>query len=794
MVGSVGSSRPADPTDPTTGTSYTSDILPRYVNVVGCAVTGVESLRLKSLSWGALAAALLALAGCGGGGGGGGASSNQSPTASFTVASAGPLTVTVNAAGSSDTDGTIASYRWNFGDGVTGTGISTTHSYSSASTYTITLTVTDDDGATDTTTRTVTPAPPNLPPNASFKVSPNQVQAGVATTIDASGSLDPDGTIASFSWNFGDGGTGTGVNTTHEYGSAGTYAITLTITDDDGATGSTARTVYVTAGPPPANVVVSGRVTFERVPFSSSLGNGLEFLDTAEMPAREIDVELMPAAGGAIIDVTSTDQNGNYSFGAPGLIDVRLRAKALSRHNGTPARPSTWDLRVLNNTNSNALYVLDGTAFNTGVANVTRNLKATTGWAGFAGYTGTRAAAPFAVLDTLYSAAQFVIANAGASAVQFPAMSAFWSTQNRPSSGWNPAIGDIQTTLYQTTSRDGFPAGIYVLGTASTDTDEFDQHVLAHEFQHFLEDAVSRTDTVGGDHSLSENLDMRVAFSEGLSNAFSAMVLTGLVEDPEIYRDSLHLAFNDQDPSEGWFDMETEEWGTPGWYNEASVHRIAWDLFDTANDGADGDAVSVGFVPMLDVMRTQLRDDSPLTSLFSFVTALKLHPSVVPVAAAVTSRVDVEGGIVAATMDAYATTETNAGDVDETIVLPVYSAMTLNGPTVRRCANVTEGSYNKLGNRRFVRFNVPSARTISVRVECPSSDASCTDSPAPDPDLILSRGELLWFGDSTDARVEEIDANVTAGDYVLEFYEYSHTLPEGSTQRGRTCMTVSITG
>jgi hypothetical protein len=394
------------------------------------------------------------------------------------------------------------------------------------------------------------------------------------------------------------------------------------------------------------------------------------------------------------------------------------------------------------------------------------------------------------VLGTLYSAAQFVIANAGGSDVQFPALSAFWSTQNRPSDNWSPTSGNILTTLYQSTSLDGFPPGIYVLGMADTDTDEFDQHVLAHEFQHYLEDAVSRTDTVGGDHSLSENLDMRVAFSEGFSNAFSAMVLTGLVDDPEIYRDSLGSAQG----SEGWFDMETEEWGTPGWYNEASVHRIAWDLFDTVSDGADGDAVSVGFGPMFDVMRTQLRNDSPLTSLFSFVTALKLHPAVVPVAANVTSRVQAEGGIVAATMDAYATTETNAGAVDETIVLPVYSALTLNGPTVRRCADVTEGTYNKLGNRRFVRFNVPSARTIRVKVDCPSSDSSCTGAPTPDPDLILSRGELLWFGNSAAARVEEIDANVTAGDYVLEFYEYSHTLPEGSTQRGRTCMTVSITG
>ena len=76
-----------------------------------------------------------------------------------------------------------------------------------------------------------------------------------------------------------------------------------------------------------------------------------------------------------------------------------------------------------------------------------------------------------------------------------------------------------------------------MLGAASNDTDEFDQHVVAHEFHHFLEDAVSRADSVGGTHSLDERLDPRVAFSEGFANAFSAMVL----DDP-VYRDSFGVA------------------------------------------------------------------------------------------------------------------------------------------------------------------------------------------------------------------------------------------------------------
>ena len=132
-----------------------------------------------------------------------------------------------------------------------------------------------------------------------------------------------------------------------------------------------------------------------------------------------MEVELLRASSSEVLATTVTDTAGNYSLTGPGNTDVFVRAKALSRFAGTTARPAAWDLRVLNNTNGNALYVLDGAVFNTGTADQTRNLRATTGWGGdFAGvYTGVRAAAPFAVLDTLYSAAQLVIAR-GDPAVQ----------------------------------------------------------------------------------------------------------------------------------------------------------------------------------------------------------------------------------------------------------------------------------------------------------------------------------------------------------------------------------------
>ena len=73
-----------------------------------------------------------------------------------------------------------------------------------------------------------------------------------------------------------------------------------------------------------------------------------------------------------------------------------------------------------------------------------------------------------------------------------------------------------------------------MLGDENVDTDEYDQHIVAHEFQHFLEDRISRSESPGGPHSPGDQLDLRVAFSEGFANAFSAMVL----DDP-VYRDSL---------------------------------------------------------------------------------------------------------------------------------------------------------------------------------------------------------------------------------------------------------------
>ncbi|MGY2130537.1 PKD domain-containing protein [Blastococcus sp. SYSU DS0617] len=93
----------------------------------------------------------------------------------------------------------------------------------------------------------VDPPAANTAPTAEFASS----VADLAVSVDASASKDADGTIASYAWDFGDGSTGAGVTATHPYAAAGTYTVRLTVTDDDGATGTTQRSVTVTAAEEP---------------------------------------------------------------------------------------------------------------------------------------------------------------------------------------------------------------------------------------------------------------------------------------------------------------------------------------------------------------------------------------------------------------------------------------------------------------------------------------------------------------------------------------------------------------
>ena len=175
---------------------------------------------------------------------------NEPPTAS---ASATPLTgnapLSVSFRGSgSDTDGSITSYRWTFGDGDASSERNTAHTYRKNGNYKAVFTVTDDDGAMETVTITITVTrSPNKSPVASITASLRSGTAPLLIFFNGTGS-DSDGKIALYRWNFGDGIVTTGQNTRHTFVEEGEYRVSLTVTDDDGATGRANITISVKAG------------------------------------------------------------------------------------------------------------------------------------------------------------------------------------------------------------------------------------------------------------------------------------------------------------------------------------------------------------------------------------------------------------------------------------------------------------------------------------------------------------------------------------------------------------------
>ena len=518
------------------------------------------------------------------------------------------------------------------------------------------------------------------------------------------------------------------------------------------------------------NVTISGKATYQRVPFSTNVNLGLNYASTAEQPIREALVELIQS-GGNTLATTTTDGNGNYALTAPASTSVFVRVQAQLRKTTTPAR----SIRVLNNTNGNALYVLDSVVFNSGAANQTRNLLAGSGWGGTS-YTGTRSAAPFAILDTLLAAAEFVVAN-GSSTLDLPGLDVFWSPQNNSSSG-DVTLGQIDSTLYSNSSSDGRAPGIYVLGDENVDTDEYDQHVLAHEFQHFLEDTISRSDSPGGPHAPGDRLDLRVAFSEGFANAFSAMVLN----DP-LYSDSL----GSQQSRRFSFSMESNTTTPAGWYNEASIQSVAWDLYDVGSDGAD--AVALGYKPLYEAFTGGLRTGPALTSVYPFVTDLKGRAG-----APVTAIDDLVNSQSIHVVDGWGTNETNDGSVPR--ALPLYAQLTLNGGAQSVCGTTTVGTYNKIGNRFFLRFSLAAARAVTVRALYSAAGSTAPFSPEPDPDIVLYGNGFLDIAESTTNGDETLTRTLQPGEYVIEVYEWSHLDPTYSDEerRGDTCFNVSVTG
>src|SRR5699024_11017037 len=179
---------------------------------------------------------------------------NEPPIAEIT-ATCQRLECEFSGANSSDPDGEIITFTWDFGDGSdSAAGETVTHAFAEAGTYTVTLTVTDNGEAVGSAVIEhevhAVPVPVALIEDPTCE--------GLDCAFDGTGSsvADEGNSIVSFEWDFGDGSeSATGGMVTHQYDDAGSYTVTLTVTDENDTTGSTTYDLELSQDPDPGDLV-----------------------------------------------------------------------------------------------------------------------------------------------------------------------------------------------------------------------------------------------------------------------------------------------------------------------------------------------------------------------------------------------------------------------------------------------------------------------------------------------------------------------------------------------------------
>ena len=484
---------------------------------------------------------------------------------------------------------------------------------------------------------------------------------------------------------------------------------------------------------------VSGTITYDYVPVSN---HGLDYAQTEKKLVRGAVVEVIDIFGN-VLGSTDTDSTGHYSVEVTGtMAKVRVLAKLFK---SPVAGEASWSFNVKDNTNEDALYASEGGLHNIGTAFPSFNVPS--GWNG-SSYSSTRAAAPFAILDVVYQAVQ-KIKTAQSDAV-FPPLDVFWSVNNLAASG-NTKLGQITTSHFNGES-------LYILGKEDQDTDEYDTGVVAHEWSHYYEAMFSRSDSVGGPHGEGDQLDIRLAFGEGFGTAVGCMII-----ESNLYRDSLGSRQHSLAVSE---DLEAGgHRAHAGWYSEASVYDILYDIYDSHDD--TGDTLSLGFDAIHKVLIDKQKNTPAFTSIFSFITALKEeYPGNDDAIDAITTNESI-----APITDIYGTDRTNRKNENAN---PLYNHFSV-GQGVYVYPNYdTEGSSsaNKLGTYTLLEFTIPSDGNYTMTITAQKTGSDMEYNAYREGAKKELRESVLPTRDSR-GRATSNTAALRAGKYRMELIDYN---------------------
>jgi hypothetical protein len=341
---------------------------------------------------------------------------------------------------------------------------------------------------------------------------------------------------------------------------ASTFILTLPVLEPgfvnlrvhSNATGADSPPVPLRVLPPDGSTAqdVSGKALYRKIDVTDS---GLDLNHPVMFPIRNARVEVVDTASQSVVSVSETDARGRFTVPVPASPGLVIRVVSRLR---------SFDLRVADNTNSNVLYPISSPAFD-----------GRQPASGMVLTDNTRLSGAFNILEVV-ERANATVKLADPNVVP-PPVTIYWSTRNTNRFG-NTAQGFIGTSEFFIASNTAF-----ILGDRATDSDEYDDAVIAHEYAHMLAAKFSRDDSPGGPHSVGDMLDPRVAWSEGWANFFSSVV-----RNDAIWRDS----YGPNGTQVLRYDLEDNSLAgdpKPGYWSEASVDTLLWDLYDDHVDPGD---------------------------------------------------------------------------------------------------------------------------------------------------------------------------------------------------------------
>lgn len=335
-------------------------------------------------------------------------------------------------------------------------------------------------------------------------------------------------------------------------------------------------------------ITITGSADFEiRVASAGGLGSP----DPTTIVAKAVEIAIKDSSG-SIIQCAETDISGNFSFQVPND-SATYTVEVRSRSNNSRVKAS-----ILKSPSDKVPYTITKTF----VANGSKDIGTLTAPAD-----GTTTGGAFNILDQIYQANEYLRDEVNSTTCSgkpcsafsvAPKVQVFWTPGENP--GQYFGFPDNPLSFYVPEDDE-----LYILGGLygdmdSSDTDHFDNSVILHEYGHFLEDQLAKTDSPGGPHNGNSIIDPRLAWGEGWANFFQAAV-SGI----PVYTDT----WGNADGVTGIYFNRSLETGSAGEdlpstlgegnFREFSITRLLWDYIDTNDDGSD--SISIEFAELWSV-------------------------------------------------------------------------------------------------------------------------------------------------------------------------------------------------